>query len=57
MMFSHQMKIVGFIWAAQVVAHGQKDITSLVSLVRIKVFEVDGGGGAGGRGEGGGKGS
>ena len=24
----------------QVVAHGQKDITSLVSLVRIKVFEV-----------------
>ena len=38
----------------QVVAHGQKDITSLVSLVRIKVFEVDGGGG--GRGEGGGKG-
>ena len=35
-------------------AHGQKDITSLVSLVRIKVFEVDGGGG--GRGEGGGKG-
>ena len=37
-------------------AHGQKDITSLVSLVRIKVFEVDGGGGAGGRGEGGGKG-
>ena len=24
----------------QVVAHGQRDITSLVSLVRIKVFEV-----------------
>ena len=43
---------------SQVVAHGQKDITSLVSLVRIKVFEVDGAGGGGGgvRGEGGGKG-
>ena len=40
----------------KVVAHGQKDITNLVSLVRIKVFEVDGGGSTGRGQQGGGKG-